>query len=204
MRIIATIVCILIINNSSFAENTINYSEIPAYSDLGMLQMVIEIPAGTNKKLEYNYETNSFMIDKIAGRPRIIEFLPYVGNYGFIPSTNMHESEGGDGDALDILLISESRPTGSIIRVIPVALLKLEDNGEIDSKIIAVPADPKDRIISAISFGELNSQFPNTMSIIKQWFLNYKKTKTVKFKGWGDELEAIKAIETWTIKRYIN
>ena len=204
MRIIATIICFLIISNCSFAENTINYSEIPAYSDLDMLQMVIEIPAGTNKKLEYNYETNSFMIDKIAGRPRIIEFLPYVGNYGFIPSTIMHESEGGDGDALDILLISESRPTGSIIGVIPVAILKLEDNGEIDSKIIAVPADPKDRIISAISFSELNSQFPNTMSIIKQWFLNYKKTKTIKFKGWGDELEAIKAIETWTIKPYIN
>ena len=65
MRIIATIICFLIISNCSFAENTINYSEIPAYSDLDMLQMVIEIPAGTNKKLEYNYETNSFMIDKI-------------------------------------------------------------------------------------------------------------------------------------------
>ena len=201
MRLTAAIIFSLLVSNPSFAGSSVDYSEVSTYSQAGILQMVIEIPAGTNRKLEYNSKTNSFVVDTLAGRPRVIEFLPYVGNYGFIPSTIMHESRGGDGDALDILLISESRPTGTIVGVIPIALLKLEDQGEIDNKIIAVPANPSERIINAASLSELHSEFPDTMSIIKQWFLNYKKTGSIKFRGWGSEAEAVKEIKIWAITK---
>ena len=45
---------------------------------------------------------SSFIIDKKNGEERIVQFLPYVGNYGYIPSTFSDPEEGGDGDALDV------------------------------------------------------------------------------------------------------
>ena len=77
--------------------------------------MVVEIPAGTNHKIEYDPSTDSFENDKKDGKDRVISFLPYPGNYGFIPSTLMNKDRGGDGDALDILVIGESEPTGTVL-----------------------------------------------------------------------------------------
>ena len=103
----------------AFSLNANNYMELKTFSKNGFLQMVVEIPAGTNKKIEYDKNINEFFIDKIDGVDRVINFLPYPGNYGFIPSTKMDKERGGDGDALDILLISESINTETILEVIP-------------------------------------------------------------------------------------
>ena len=113
--------------------------------------MVVEIPAGTNKKLEYNAKTNSFPADVLSGEERKVNFLPYPGNYGFIPSTIMDRSKGGDGDALDVLLLSQHIATGTILEIIPIGILVLEDNGEDDSKIIAVPVDENLRVIDIVT-----------------------------------------------------
>ncbi|MEL6944743.1 MAG: inorganic diphosphatase, partial [Bacteroidota bacterium] len=118
------------------------------------IKVVIEIPAGTNEKIEYNKERKSFEVDSIDGHARIINFLPYPGNYGFIPSTYMNPDEGGDGDALDVLVISNSVPTGTVMNVLPIASLQLRDNEEIDTKIIAVPADSTARTLQANNFTE--------------------------------------------------
>ena len=95
------------------------------------------------------------------GKTRIIDFLSYPGNYGFIPSTLMSKEIGGDGDSLDILVLSQSIATGTVIEVNPIAILTLIDNGEIDSKIIAVPTNKNNRIITATSYEELESKYPN-------------------------------------------
>jgi Inorganic pyrophosphatase len=50
---------------------------------------VIEIPAGTNKKFEYNYKTKNFECKTNNNEERIINYLPYPGNYGFIKNTYM-------------------------------------------------------------------------------------------------------------------
>ena len=105
--------------SSNELKHTINYEDIDTYSASNNVNMVIEIPAGTNKKIEYDKNLNDFFIDKMDGVDRVINFLPYPGNYGFIPSTKMDKKRGGDGDALDILLISESMDTGTIVDVIP-------------------------------------------------------------------------------------
>ena len=51
---------------------------------------IVEIPAGTNKKFEYNYNTKTFEIEIINGLERTINYLPYPGNYGFINNTYMN------------------------------------------------------------------------------------------------------------------
>jgi len=180
---------------------SINYGDLSTYSAAGHLQMVVEIPAGTNVKLEYDIETNTFPVDKKNGKDRVIEFLPYPGNYGFIPSTIMDISRGGDGDAVDILLLSEHLPTGTIIEVLPIGVLVLEDSGEKDSKIIVVPIDESLRIMRTHSYESFHSEFFEAKQLIQLWFLGYKEGSVIKFITWKDEKAARIEIEKWSIKK---
>lgn len=180
--------------------NASYYSNVKTFSKDNLLQMVVEIPAGTNKKIEYDEGLNSFLIDKRDGVGRIVNFLPYPGNYGFIPSTKMDKERGGDGDPLDVLLISESIDTGTIISVIPIGLLVLKDSNEIDTKIIAIPAEDKLRVINATSYYDLNKDYSALMDIIKLWFTSYKSNSLVEFIEWGNETDAITEIEQWSLE----
>jgi len=199
MRSFITLTACLLITNYLAAQSTINYGSLATFSENGNLRIVVEIPAGTNKKLEYNYVTNTFPVDIKDGKERIINFLPYPGNYGFIPSTMMNRVRGGDGDALDVLVLSQHSATQTILEVIPIALLNLIDNGEIDSKIIAVPINPNHRVISAASYSQLHSEYPNVQRLIELWFTSYKGSGIVEFNGWGNELSAKAEIEKWLV-----
>lgn len=172
-----------------------DYYHLPTYSSNNIIQAVIEIPAGTNKKYEYNSQSNTFEIDKKNGVERVIQFLPYPGNYGYIPSTYSNPEKGGDGDALDVLVLSESVFTGTVIEIIPIGVLKLIDDGEIDSKIIAIPANSKMQIIKVKTYQEFLIKYPEAKSIIESWFLNYNKEDPASINGWGNEQEALLEIE---------
>ena len=171
-----------------------NYYRIPAFSDDKYLQAVIEIPAGTNKKFEYNKLKHIFEVDQKNGKDRVVSFLPYLGNYGFVPSTYSDPKEGGDGDALDILVLSESVDTGTVLKVVPIAVLKLIDDGEIDYKIIAVPKDKNKQILKVSNYKEFCEKYPEVKNIIELWFLNYNKEDKASIEGWGDEKEALQEI----------
>lgn len=176
-------------------KKSIDYYQVTTFSDRNHLNAIIEIPAGTNKKFEYNNTTKSFEIDKNEGQDRVVAFLPYLGNYGFIPSTFSDPKKGGDGDALDVLVLSESVQTGVIIETIPIAILRLIDDGEIDDKIIAIPSNSKTQIISAKNYKQLSQNYPEIKLMIELWFLNYNKSDEVKIESWGTELEALEEIQ---------
>lgn len=176
-----------------------NYHQLPVYSENGNLQAVIEIPAGCSKKYEYQAATNSFVMDKKDGKQRIVQYLPYPANYGFIPSTMMDNQKGGDGDALDVLVIAQSLETGTIIEIEPLAMLSLRDDNEIDNKIIAIPKCREMQIISSNSLQLMEKKYPGVKEIIELWFCNYKGNGQTKALGWYDEKRAIAEIEKWTI-----
>ena len=153
---------------------------------------IIEIPAGTNKKFEYNYQTNKFECEIINGKERTIDYLPYPGNYGFILNTYMDPKVGGDGDALDVLIIDESIQQGSKINIQPVGILKLLDQGEEDHKIIAIPR------ASDLTF--MKDSIPESVKqIISTWICNYKGSNKIEFLSWGNRSSAIEEIEKWKI-----
>ena len=77
------------------------------------VNMIVEIPTGTNEKWEVNKTSGFIERDSINGEPRTIQYLSYPGNYGFIPQTLLSKKEGGDGDPLDILVIGEAVERGS-------------------------------------------------------------------------------------------
>ncbi|WP_242926872.1 inorganic diphosphatase [Pontibacter vulgaris] len=170
-----------------------DYSTLPTYTPSKQLQAVIETPAGTNLKLKYNRETKEFVTDKEAGQNRVIGFLSYPGNFGFIPSTETNRA----GKPLEILVLSESAAQGTVMEVIPIAVLQLETAGDLDHKIIAVPARPKDQTIAATDFYTLSTQYPAAKEILKQWFVHNTPTAHTKFVGWKDEKFAEKEIQRW-------
>lgn len=177
------------------SKNDENY---PIKSDEGFFHAVVEIPAGTNKKYEFSPESISYEVDQRSGKDRIIQYLPYFGNYGFIPSTLSNKAEGGDGDPVDIIVISESLPQGTLLPVIPLGTVKLMDQHEIDYKIIAVPANSDLDLLKIKTFEEFKSKYPSIIQIIEIWLTHYDSDSLV-IEGWLDE----KQTETYILENAV-
>lgn len=164
----------------------------PGDVDNGVVNVVIEIPAGSNQKIEWNREKAAFQLDRVEP---IIFAKPT--NYGFIPQT-LDE----DGDELDVLAITDQPlTTGIFLEGKIIGVLKFEDDGEIDDKIIVVPFDDRNTGNAIHSLDDLSDQLKNQ---IEHHFMHYKDLKkpgSTVVKGWGDIEEAKKivheAIERW-------
>ena len=102
----------------------------------------------------------------------------------------MDRVRGADGDALDVLLLSEHLPTGSIVEILSIGIIVLQDTGENDSKIIAVPIDKRSRVLDIKNFEQLNSELFDVRNIIQLWFLGYKRSNAVQLIEWRDEIAA--------------
>ncbi len=189
MKFISTLF-LLVVLISCESKNAEIY---PLKSEDGFYHAVIEIPAGTNTKYEFDSETITYEIDQRDGKDRIIQYLPYFGNYGFLPSTLSARAKGGDGDPLDIIVLSESVPQGTIIPVILLGTIKLMDNGELDYKIIAVPADEQLNVLKVKTLSELKSQHPSIIQIMEIWLTNYD-SDSLEIEGWLNEVETEKYI----------
>lgn len=176
-----------------------NHLALPSFSKNGHLNAVIEIPAGTNTKFEYDKQRLEFKPDLRDGLPRRVDFLSYPLNYGFIPSTKMKKARGGDGDPLDVLVLAEHLPTSTVIEVQPIGLLMLKDTGEWDNKVLAIPADASKRIIRATNWQEFQQDYSAARHIIELFFLYYDGLGTMTLMGWGDEKAAIAEVKKWQL-----
>jgi len=188
------VIVFFLVITSIGCNQTKDYYNLPSFAEEGIVNSVVEIPSGTNKKYEYDNTSKEFIIDQENNKDRIINFLPYPSNYGFIPSTISNKKTGGDGDALDVVVISESLERGTVIETIPIAVLKLLDDGEKDYKIIAIPVSQDIRIINVKSYKDLKLNYPEVISILELWFLNYNKKDKAVIEGWGNEIDAINEI----------
>ena len=201
MRLLILVLCCLLAGCNADPASDGEGAVIDPYTlpstDGDALNVVVEIPAGTNHKLEY-HPGQGYVNDTLeGGADRVINFLPYPGNYGFVPSTLMDASRGGDGDALDVLVIGESVPTGTQLRVIPIGALMLRDRGEIDTKIIAVAADPEKRTLRVENFLDFSLGNDAAKRIIETWFLNYKGPNAIELLRWEDEAYAWREVRKW-------
>ena len=60
----------------SACKTSKDLSKLSSKTKNGIYQAVIEIPAGTNKKIEYDKNQKKFVIDQRDGKNSIIDFLP--------------------------------------------------------------------------------------------------------------------------------
>ncbi len=163
--------------------------------DGGIINVVNEIPMGSNNKIEWKRDLKVMMIDRVEAK-----IFAKPTNYGFIPQT-LDE----DGDELDVLAITdEPLPTNVYFKGKILGVMKFVDDGEVDDKIIVVPADDRN---TGDAYETLEDLPKNTLPKIREHFENYKNLKkkgSTVVTGFGDAEEA-KAIiklaqERWTNK----
>lgn len=160
--------------------------DIPVYTEDSLVNIVVEIPAGSNQKWEVNKQTGFLDWERINDDSlRVIRYLPYPANYGMIPRTWLPEAEGGDNDPLDVFLLGERVERGSIIPARIIGIIRMLDRGEQDDKLIAVPAD--DWHYDIFTIEQLNEQFPGITDILVTWLINYKGEGVVEFQGIDNE-----------------
>ena len=152
------------------------------------LRFKIEIPAGTKQKWEFNDETGEVEKDYKDGKERIIQFLPYPGNYGFIP-----ETLAGDGDPIDVIDLDEAGERGDLKEVRIIGALDFEDKKDEDLKFIGV--SPNGTFGHIQSIEQLLLEKPAVLEILKSWFLNYKKPGKMVFYGYIDRESSSRLIE---------
>ncbi|MGO9999461.1 MAG: inorganic diphosphatase [Acetobacteraceae bacterium] len=147
------------------------------------VNVIVEVGIGGEPiKYEMNKAAGTLFVDRFLYTP-----MRYPGNYGFIPHTLSH-----DGDPIDVL-VANTRPiiAGAVINVRPIGVLKMDDDGGGDEKIIAVPS-PKltKRYLQVHNYTDLPQI---TLEQIQHFFEHYKDLepgKWVKLSGWGDAAEA--------------
>ena len=163
---------ILIFTNKFLYSNPIN--EINIKNDDGSYNFFVEIPAGTKEKWEVNKRNGLLEWEEKKGRKKIIKFLPYPGNYGFIPQTY-----GADGDPVDVVDLDESIERGSVKRIRIVGGLYFEDKKTVDIKFIGLDPEGTFKNIDTIQDLVLN-KFAS-LEILKIWFESYKKSGKMIF-----------------------
>ena len=147
------------------------------------VNVIVEVPIGGEPiKYELDKEAGTLVVDRFLHTP-----MRYPGNYGFVPHTL-----SDDGDPIDVL-IANTRPIipGAVINVRPVGVLKMNDDGGGDEKIIAVPSSKlTQRYLNVHNYTDLPAI---TLEQIQHFFEHYKDLepgKWVKIIGWGDASEA--------------
>lgn len=167
--------------------------DISSRTDEGLVNVVIEIPAGTNAKWEVVKSTGKLELEQHNGRPRVVDYLAYPGNYGMVPRTLLPKELGGDGDPLDVIVLGPALERGSVVAVRLIGVLELLDGGEQDDKLIAV--QPGSPLGDASSLAELDDRYVGISQILEIWFSNYKGPGKMEAKGFGDPTRASEILE---------
>lgn len=163
----------------------------PGDIDAGVINTVVEIPEGSRLKVEWDREHAAFKLDRVE--PAI---FAKPCNYGFIPGT-LDE----DGDELDTLILCpEPLATGVWLEARIIGVMKFIDDGEVDDKVVVVPADNRDDGDAITSLEDI----PQLVKQLEHHFTHYKDLKkpgSTQVTGWGDAEEA-KAIVHGCVERY--
>jgi inorganic pyrophosphatase len=163
----------------------------PGKIDEGWVNAIVDIPQGSSLKIEYDREHGIFMLDR--AEPAI--FAKPV-NYGFIPAT-----KDTDGDELDVLLVChEPIPTGVLVKSKIIGIFNFEDGGDMDYKIVCVPADDRNTGDSINSLDDLGKRWQQQIEFHFAHYKDLKKPGTTNVMGWGDVKEAKKIIRECIIR----
>lgn len=146
---------------------------------------IIEIPKGSYNKYEIDKQTGLIALDRAN-----YSAAPYPFDYGFAPKTLWD-----DEDPLDVIVLTTfPLNPGILVRVRPVAVLDMVDDGDSDFKIIAVPVDDK-RWEDVKDLGDLNK---HALKEYQHFFETYKalkgKAATVDVRGYLGAQEAKEAV----------
>jgi inorganic pyrophosphatase len=151
---------------------------------------VIEIPKGSRNKYEIDHDNGRVYLDRV-----LFTSFVYPTDYGYFENTL-----GLDGDPVDVLvLLDYPLFPGVGLKVRPVAVFNMTDDGGSDAKVIAVLE--KDARWSHIQDIDDIPEF--TKKEIEHFFEHYKDLepgKWVKIEGWQGRAEAEKIVEEGIVR----
>ncbi len=170
--------------------------DVSPFSADSLLRVVIEVPAGTNQKWEVNKVTGKLEWERITPDSlRVIDYLPFPANYGFIPQTVVSATSGGDDDPADVFVLGAAMDRATITDVRIIGIIYMTDNGESDAKLLAV--NPSEPGFNVFTFNALLNQYPGAIEIIRLWLLHYKGTSSrVEIHSVEDEKVALEFVKT--------
>ncbi|MGF1498729.1 MAG: inorganic diphosphatase [Elainellaceae cyanobacterium] len=165
-------------------------SRIPPQPKPGVLNILIEIPAHSKNKYEYDKDLQAFALDRV-----LYASVQYPLDYGFIPNTL-----ADDGDPLDGMVMMD-QPTfpGCVIAARPIGLLEMVDAGDRDEKLLCVPdKDPR-----YSQYKSLQDVAPHRLEEIAEFFRTYKnlENKVTEILGWKD-VDQVAALVEASIKAF--
>jgi inorganic pyrophosphatase len=158
------------------------------------MTVVVEIPRGSRNKYELDKATGMFRLDRL-----LFSSVHYPGDYGFFPRTYAE-----DDDPLDALVMT-TVPTfpGCAIEVRAVGIFRMRDRGEMDEKVLCVPA--RDPLYD--EYRELSDVAPHYLKEVEHFFTIYKDLEHVRVQplGWEGAAEAreviVEAIARYAVRR---
>ncbi|MEB3251626.1 MAG: inorganic diphosphatase, partial [Cyanobacteriota bacterium] len=105
----------------------VDLSRIPAQPEPGLINVLIEIPAGSQNKYEFDKDLNALILDRV-----LFSSVHYPCDYGFVPNTL-----ADDGDPLDgMVMIDQPTFPGCVVLSRPIGMLEMIDGGDRDEKIL--------------------------------------------------------------------
>lgn len=157
---------------------------IPSQPKPGLINVLIEIPAGSKNKYEFDKDLQAFALDRV-----LYSSVQYPYDYGFIPNTL-----ADDGDPLDGMVLMD-QPTfpGCVIAARPIGMLEMIDGGDRDEKILCVPdKDPRYAQVKS-----LKDVAAHRLDEISEFFKTYKnlEKKVTEILGWKDVDQVMPLVE---------
>ena len=139
-----------------------------------IVNTIIELNSNTINKYELITETGHLKLDRVG-----YSSLAYPFAYGCIPRT-----WDEDGDPLDIEIVNVTEPLipGSIVEARIIGVMKFDDGGEVDDKVIAVLSDDK-RMDHIKTFEDLGEHWLKETTYYWEHYKDLKKPGTCKVNG---------------------
>ena len=134
-----------------------------------VVNTIVELNSNTINKYELITETGHLKLDRVG-----YSSLAYPFAYGCIPRT-----WDEDGDPLDIEIVGVTEPLvpGSIVESRIIGVMKFDDGGEVDDKVIAVLSDDK-RMDHIHTFEDLGEHWLNETKYYWEHYKDLKKPGT--------------------------
>jgi inorganic pyrophosphatase len=153
---------------------------------------LVEINHNSINKYELITESGQLKLDRVG-----YSSLAYPVAYGLIPQT-----WDQDNDLLDFVIanVTEELVPGSLVEARIIGVIKFEDGGERDDKIITVLSDDK-RMDHITSFEQLGEHWQKETLHYFEHYKDLKKPDTCKVLGFFNTNEAKKIIAE-CIERY--
>ena len=159
-------------------------SSMKPHLEDGSVMALIEIPRGSKNKYEWDDDMEGIALSRV-----LYQSVAYPAEYGFIPGTM-----ADDGDALDVVVLID-QPTfpGCLMRVRPIGILRLRQEGERDDKVLCVAVS--DPLYNGTC--TLSDIPPHRLLEIRHFFATYTELegREVEVGDWEDAHAAMEEIK---------